>query len=103
MADQGFVDFYELLQISPKAETETIDRIYKMLAARYHPDHPETGNLDLFLMLGQAHETLASSERRADYDILYQQHLGEPIGVFTTKEFAAGIDGEANRRLGILC
>ena len=103
MADPAFVDYYELLQISPKAELETIERIYKMLAARYHPDNPETGDLDLFLLLGQAHETLANAGLRSDYDMLYQQHHTEPIGLFATREFAAGIDGEANRRLGILC
>ena len=99
----GFTDYYELLQISPKAEAETIQRIYKMLAARYHPDNPESGDLDLFLLLGQAHATLSNPELRADYDFRYQQHHSEPIELFTTREFAAGIDGEANRRLGILC
>src|SRR5262249_27259227 len=101
--ENGFTDYYELLQISPKAETETIQRIYKMLAARYHPDNPETGDLDLFLLLGKAHETLTSPESRSDYDFHYQQQHAEPIELFTTREFAAGIDGEANRRLGILC
>ena len=36
MSDSGFVDYYELLQISPNAEPETIQRVYKMLAQRYH-------------------------------------------------------------------
>src|SRR4051812_13398865 len=44
MPDSGFVDYYELLQISPNAEPETIHRVYKMLAQRYHPDNPETGD-----------------------------------------------------------
>jgi hypothetical protein len=30
MADSGFVDYYELLQISPNAEPETIQQVYKM-------------------------------------------------------------------------
>ena len=33
-----FIDYYELLQISSNAEPETIQRVYHMLAARYHPD-----------------------------------------------------------------
>ena len=59
MEDTGFVDYYELLQISPNAEPETIHRVYKMLAQRYHPDNPETGDIDRFLLLNQAFETLS--------------------------------------------
>jgi curved DNA-binding protein CbpA len=43
MQTQGkFVDYYDLLQISPKAELETIRRVYKMLVARLHPDNADT-------------------------------------------------------------
>src|SRR5207302_10717620 len=97
------IDYYELLQIGPNAELETIQRICKMLAVRYHPDNRETGNVDHFVLLNQAYETLSDSERRAAYDTAYAAHRAEPIGVFTTKDFASGIDGEANRRMGILC
>jgi curved DNA-binding protein CbpA len=103
MPDSGFVDFYELLQISPNAEKETIERVHKMLSVRYHPDNSETGDIDKFLLLNRAYETLIDSELRADYDQFYQKHDFEPIGVFELKEFAAGIEGEANRRMGILC
>jgi curved DNA-binding protein CbpA len=103
MSDPNFVDYYELLQISPNAELETIHRVYKMLAARYHPDHPETGDLDRFLLLTQAYETLTDAGRRADYDSSYNLNHTQPIELFETKDFAAGVDGEANRRMGILC
>jgi len=99
----GFIDYYELLQISPNAEVETIQRVYKMLATRYHPDNLETGDLGKFLRLNQAQEILCDRELRGAYDLEYQLHYAEPIGLFEMKEFAAGIDGEANRRMGILC
>jgi len=35
-----FVDYYELMQISQNAELPTIQRVYRMQAARYHPDNP---------------------------------------------------------------
>jgi len=88
---ESFVDYYELLQISPNAEPETIQRVYRMLAARYHPDNPETGNKEIFLLLQQA------------YDMVYRVRHIEPLSIFNLKEFARGIDGEANRRLGVLC
>ena len=101
--DDGFVDYYELLQISPNAEPETIHRVYKMLAQRYHPDNPETGDTDRFLMLNQAFETLADPALRNSYNALYEDHRARPIDLFETKEFAIGVDGEPNRRMGILC
>ena len=39
-------DYYEFLEISPQATQETIHRVYRFLAARYHPDHSGTGDLD---------------------------------------------------------
>jgi curved DNA-binding protein len=103
MSDSGFVDYYELLQISPNAEPETIHRVYKMLAQRYHPDNPETGDTALFLLLNQAFDTLSSADLRQAYDTVYQEHRAEPIDLFETKDFTIGVDGEANRRMGILC
>jgi len=103
MSEPGFVDYYELLQISPNAEPETVHRVYKMLAQRYHPDNPETGDVERFVLLNQAFETLTDSTLRRSYDALYQDHRAKPIELFETKDFTIGVDGEANRRMGILC
>ena len=40
---------------------------------------------------------------RAAYNGHYEISIDKPIEVFETKEFDLGVDGEANRRLGILC
>ena len=103
MPDSDFVDYYELLQISPNAEAETIARVHKMLVARYHPDNLETGDLNQFLLLNRAFDTLSRPDYRADYDEIYNQRKADPISLFEMKEFAIGVDGEANRRMGILC
>lgn len=103
MSHPEFIDFYELLQISPNAEKETIERVFKMLAVRYHPDNQQTGDMDKFVLLNQAHEVLTDANLRQAYDMQYKQQYTEPIELFEMKEFAAGIDGEANRRMGILC
>jgi DnaJ-class molecular chaperone len=42
MSDRDFVDFYEVLQVSASAEPETIHRVYRLLAQRWHPDNRET-------------------------------------------------------------
>ena len=98
-----FIDYYELLQISPNAELETIQRVYRMLATRYHPDNPETGDEDRFMLLTRAYETLADRKERESYDALYQENKVHPISLFESKDFSIGVDGESNRRMGILC
>jgi curved DNA-binding protein CbpA len=103
MSESGFVDYYELLQISPNAEPETVHRVFKMLAQRYHPDNPETGDTERFVLLNQAFDTLSNPALRSSYDSLYQEHRAKPIELFESKDFTFGVDGEANRRMGILC
>lgn len=103
MANSEFVDYYELLQISPNAQLQTIQRVFKMLAMRYHPDNSETGDIDRYLLLNQAYEVLVDTERRADYDTQYARYQQKPVKIFETKEFEIGVDGESNRRMGILC
>ncbi len=44
-------DYYEFLQISPNAEFDTIHRVYRFLALRFHPDNPETCDPDKFHLL----------------------------------------------------
>jgi curved DNA-binding protein len=100
---EEFVDYYELMQISPKAELPTIQRVYRMLAARYHPDNPETGDTDKFVLLQKAYEILCDPAQREAYDQALTQQSAQPLPVFEMKEFVVGIDAEMNRRLGALC
>jgi curved DNA-binding protein CbpA len=64
-------DHYELLQISPNAEPETIHRVYRLLAQRYHPDNQHTGDETRFRALVDAYDVLGDPERRAQYDVTY--------------------------------
>jgi len=98
-----FVDYYELMQISPNAEMETIQRVYRMLAGRYHPDNANTGDMERFLRLNEAYEVLSDPQARAEYDADYRAQRLEPIELFNLRDFAVGIDGESNRRMGVLC
>jgi DnaJ-like protein len=61
-------DCYEVMQLSPNADAETISRVYRMLAFRYHPDNIETGNSEMFIRLSEAHQILSDPEKRASYD-----------------------------------
>src|SRR5215216_6407913 len=65
------LDYYELLQVSATAEPETIHRVYRLLAQRYHPDNQQSGSDERFRALHEAYLVLSDPERRAQYDIVY--------------------------------
>jgi len=95
-------DYYEFLQISPNAEPETIHRVYRFLAVRLHPDNPQTGDAEKFFLLKQAYEVLSNPQRRADYDANRKNDGSQPSPMSTTIDFMDAMEGELNRRLGIL-
>jgi curved DNA-binding protein CbpA len=73
MSDREFVDYYELLQVSPNADDGTIHRVFRHLAKQHHPDTPG-GDGERFNRLVEAHQTLTSPESRAAYDVRHQRH-----------------------------
>lgn len=97
------LDYYEFLQISPHADYETIHRVYRYLAARFHPDNPDTGDPEKFFLLKTAYDVLSDPERRSDYDREYE---GEAAPVRTplseSVDFMDQVQGELNRRLAVL-
>jgi curved DNA-binding protein CbpA len=75
MEETEFTDYYETLEISPNANADTIERIFRYLAQRYHPDHPITANPLKFSDIVKAYEILRHPEQRAQYDVNYKRHL----------------------------
>jgi curved DNA-binding protein CbpA len=67
------LDHYDILQISPSADPETIHRVYRLLAQRFHPDNAETGNAERFRATIEAYEILSDPERRAQYDAVHRK------------------------------
>jgi len=72
VAEEQPVDFYETLQISPNADADTVQRVFRMLAQRFHPDNTETGNADRFRALHEAYSVLSVPDKRAQYDVHHQ-------------------------------
>lgn len=70
-------DHYEVLQISANAEPDTIHRVYRLLAQRFHPDNAETGNEAQFRALSEAYQVLSDPERRSQYDVAREGHRQE--------------------------
>jgi curved DNA-binding protein len=95
-------DYYEVLQISRNADMETIHRVYRIMAGRFHPDNPKTGDVERFLRLRQAYQVLSDPAQRAEYDAAHQVLQTAPLPIFELKDFVDGVQGEVNRRLGVL-
>jgi len=74
VSENGFVDYYELLQLSLNADTDTIERVFRHLAKKLHPDNKESGDPDRFRLIVEAHRTLSNPESRAGYDVTYQDY-----------------------------
>jgi curved DNA-binding protein CbpA len=73
-AEYIFIDYYDVLQVSPNADPDTIQRIFRHLAKKCHPDSPSGGNPELFRQLVKAHDVLTDPEKRAAYDVKYQEY-----------------------------
>ncbi len=71
MSQTATADYYEILQISPNADADTIQRVFRLLAQRFHPDNQETGNATRFRELHDAYLVLSDPEKRARYDVAY--------------------------------
>lgn len=72
-------DYYEILEVHPKASPEVIARAYRTLAARYHPDarprEEKAQAEERMKLLNQAYQVLSNPARRAEYDQRYRRRL----------------------------
>jgi len=94
------IDYYELLQISPNADHETIHRVFKYLAARLHPDNTSTGDASKFQLVKSAYDVLSNSVRRREYDAKRKELEVRPLS--TSIDFMDQFEGEVNRRMAVL-
>lgn len=96
-------DYYEFMEISPQATQETIHRVYRFLAVRYHPDHPATGDLEKFAQLTSAYKVLSDTAARSEYNL--QRATRDPAirnPLSDTVDFMDQAAGDLNRRLAVL-
>lgn len=100
--DPEELDCYEIMQLNPKADADTIHRVHRILAQRYHPDTPDTGNSEMFIRLTAAARILSDPEQRAKYDARYRATKQLQWKIFDQAEAAFGPQGEKAKRRGIL-
>ena len=65
-------NYYEMLEVSENASKEVIDKAYKVLAKKYHPDLQEEKNKkaaeEKIKSLNEAYEVLSNPQKKQAYD-----------------------------------
>ncbi len=66
-------DYYEILEVSKNASKEIIEKAYKVLAKKYHPDLQEENNKSIaeekMKLINEAYEILSDDIKRREYNI----------------------------------
>lgn len=70
-------NYYDELEVSKTASKEVIEKVYKVLAKKYHPDTTKEADKQLaeekFKIISEAYEVLSNDEKRKKYDIELEQ------------------------------
>ena len=74
MGEPAFVDYYDILQVSPDCDAKTLESAYHALAKTYHPDHTGSEETTRFNEVTAAYRILRNAEKRAEYDTLYASY-----------------------------
>ncbi len=77
MSDGKVEDYYDVLQVSTNAEPDTINRVFRLLAQRFHPDNQQTGDERRFRTILEAYSVLSDPEQRARYDVNHEKQQKE--------------------------
>jgi len=70
-------NYYDELEVSKTASKEVIEKVYKVLAKKYHPD--TTKEIDKqaaeekFKIISEAYEILSDDEKRKKYDLEFEE------------------------------
>lgn len=102
MPETKLADYYEVLQVSPRADRETIERVFRHLANRYHPDNKDSGNSEMFTQLTEAHSVLSDPEQRASYDVNYERVREARWRLFDQTSSASEFVSDTRVRIAIL-
>ena len=62
-------NYYEILEVSPNASQEVIEKAYRALAKKYHPDVSQKSSESKFKEIAEAYDVLSNPNSRKEYDL----------------------------------
>ena len=95
-------DHYATLQVSPGADFDTIERVFRHLAKRYHPDNADSGDPGRFNEVVEAFRVLSDPEARTRYDLHYSEVQEQRWKIFDQASANDGVRSDRQIRGGIL-
>lgn len=92
----GEPDHHELLRAGVAGDAERLDRVYRALAFRYHPDNGDSGDSEIFLRISETYRILSVSKPRPEREIARHDGTNWQTGLRLLKDKRAAL-------LGLLC
>lgn len=73
---KGFIDYFEVLGVTPDDDGETVSRAFRLKAKELHPDMHHDNDHEKFARLQNAYDTLKDKTERKRYTINRARHYG---------------------------
>lgn len=70
-------DYYADLDVTPAETVDGIQRAYRRLAKRYHPDHAGAQSAERFRAVQEAYQVLSDPRQRQQYDRMVRPRRSE--------------------------
>jgi hypothetical protein len=98
-----FQDHYALFGLDPKADSETIQKVYTKYSERYHPDNKDTGDKEKFDAVNLAFEVLSDPLLRREFDKLKGVSQDDGVVRFSGPTFFDALGRDLGLRTALLC
>ncbi len=83
-------NYYEILEVNKKASKEVIEKAYKVLVKKYHPDLNKNGkgisNEQKIKEINEAYDVLSNDFLREQYDLEIEKQMAKKNVIPRTKE-----------------
>ncbi len=95
-------DLYDVLQVSAGADADTIQRVFRHLAKRYHPDNGDSGDAVRFRQVMDAFAVLSDPAKRARYDVVHERDHEARWRIFDQETATNDLVADRRIRQGIM-